>query len=107
MTRKSKRLREAEQAFIAACKAEDPKAVAAAWVRVALETPGTVEGIREALRLIPYLDANAGALRRMSVKNRRSELEWAWERRPYRDPEAELDPKLMKLVVDIAMAALG
>lgn len=70
----------AERAFIQACDTRDTKAIAAAQIRMAIATPGWIDNVRQALRLIPFIEDHAEELIASPPSDRRHMLWVAWYR---------------------------
>lgn len=94
----------AKQEFVQACRAEDPKAIALATIRLAMETPEVIEGIRNSLRMIPFLTLKADLLRSLPPRRRRALLIDEW--RMMVGPN-NYNQRAERIVVGAAMEALG
>ena len=100
----SERRAAAKQEFARACQAEDPQAIALAMVHLALETPEVIQGIRDALQLIPYLTLRADMLRSLLPRQRRAVLVDEWRLRV--NPN-DWNQRTERIVIGAAMKALA
>ncbi len=91
-------MKTAKEKVLAALRAQDPKAIAEATVRYAIEQPETIEGIRLALRFAPILARHVETLQQLPPRLRRVKLQDLW--RLFISPK---NLRARKVAIDAAM----